>query len=244
MEKKVIPGLDKWAVDPALLKDAQVVTVLVKFKRPPLEEVIAFPDLKDRLRFSRQYIRQQLKPLLRQLGVTTYELVGGPRRYWAFRYQTTLGQLCAQLDESLIDQVWIHALEGLAEKADSDESREQYFCLTLLFQVQVEGLRPYTQKYDEQVVLIKACSVDQAKEKLQSVYIPDSETPFLNSDLQLVRWKFVEFLVYDQLSVHKDWEAHMQEGLEVISSFFAKRWSPVDYWDGIVKAPESENKQD
>ncbi|GAB3751483.1 DUF4288 domain-containing protein [Spirosoma pomorum] len=185
MEKKAIPGLDKWAVDPARLDDAQVVSVQVNLKRPPLEEVIAFSDLKDRLRFSRQYTRQQLKPLFRQLGVTAYELVGGPRRYGAFRYQTTLGQLCARLDESLVDRVWIHALVGFAEKTDLAGSGDQYFCVTLLFQVQFEGLRSYTQKYEEQVVLIKACSVDQAKEKLLSGHIHTSETPYLNSDLRL-----------------------------------------------------------
>lgn len=244
MDKQAIPGLDKWAVDPAQLDDAQLVGVQVKFKRPPLEEVIAFPNLKDRARFSRQYIRQQLKPLLRQLGVTTYELVGGPRKYGAFRYQTTLGQLCARLEESLVDQLWIHSLAGFAEKADTGESMERYFRLTLLFQVQVEGLRPHNQKYDEQVVLLKACSIDEAKKKLWSGYIHDAETPYLNSDLRLVRWKFVEFVGYDHLAVYKDWETHMQEGLEIVSSFFDKRWQPDDYWDGSVGTPEVKNKQD
>jgi hypothetical protein len=55
--KKDIQGLEKWDIDPQQLADAQVVGVSVRFDHPLLEEVTAFPDLKDRVRFARQYYR-------------------------------------------------------------------------------------------------------------------------------------------------------------------------------------------
>lgn len=232
MEKKIELTFEDWEINPEQLTGSLRVEVGVSLPHPPLEQVIAFQNLKDRVRFSRQFYQKALDTLVEQLAVSEYKL-NDKREFRLFWYHTTLGQLQSRLVKPVAGNVWIREIEGFSKKPVPE--REHYFCLKLLFKIQFEGIRNGNQLYEEQFVLIQAATLTEAKEQLQSGYITESETPYLNSDRRLVRWKFVKFLDDDQPYIFKDIQEQIHEGIEVYSKEHWKRRKAGDNWDGSLE---------
>ena len=119
--------------------------------------------------------------------------------------------------------IWLDEIPG--PKRVSVKSKERWFAVKARFAIQVEGRTTGLQSYEDRIVMLKATSFEEAKNKL----LPEFKrygAPYLNADGFMVRWAFE--CVLDDYEIGD--EKIDPRGVEVFSVLAERRMKPKYVW--------------
>jgi hypothetical protein len=128
-----------------------------------------------------------------------------------------------------VSEVTIEAIEGLT--CQEIASEPSFWCIQARFAVQIENKTTGMQMYEDRLLVIRALTEEEAKQKLLPSFEAYAE-PYLNSAGLLVRWQFERFTDSYCFDI-QDVDAFLSEhGVEVFSTLNNRRlragmdWQP------------------
>lgn len=104
-------------------------------------------------------------------------------------------------------------------------------CLKVDFLVQFAAVSTGLQLIDEQLILFRAHSIEDAHQQLTQ-YTRQLARPYINSDKRWVRWQYDRVLDAYESDLPGTVEVDEAGGTEVFSTFKRRRRRPADYWAG------------
>lgn len=118
---------------------------------------------------------------------------------------------------------------GLSGKKLNTKIEESYFCFKVIFQIQIEGKTKGFQTYEERFMLVKADNWKKAEVKLIKEF-KDREEPYLNSDGQMVRWKFES--IEESYHTFINDKSEFDNPVEVFSRLRIRKLKKESIWRG------------
>ncbi|MFD2571712.1 DUF4288 domain-containing protein [Spirosoma soli] len=217
-------NLDDWLL-PTATQPADVSVVLTVHIKTDIEALRSIDDPKQRRSHASHQRKKAIELFAQQFNIKQYDV---SHQHYAITFKTSLPLVNQMADNESVDRVTVREVTPGIKRESSRPIN--YFCLKVQFIIQVEGYTKGLQEVDEQHVLVKATSPEDARQKIQP-YINKYETPYINSDGAWVLWKFDRVLdCFETIaSTESDFKP---EGVEVFSEIKRRRMKSNDYWDG------------
>ena len=209
---------------------------------------LAYPNYKELIHFSPADRRKQVAAQLRQeyqkvkahLSGLLMERLGSQVKPRGMMVQLPLYRLTSLLNEEAIGNILIESIENWQQpEVPKLVPESSFWCVKARFAVQIEGKLSGLQTFEERILLVKATAEEEAKEKLLATFDRYAE-PYLNSNGELVRWQFEDFLAVEGVSMDS-LDAAAMEGVEVFSTLGTRRIKPGMAW--VPGTPASWKRQ-
>ncbi|WP_198172959.1 DUF4288 domain-containing protein [Hymenobacter ginkgonis] len=133
------------------------------------------------------------------------------------------------MQQPFVRGVTIEAIEGLTCQETAPEP--SFWCIQARFAIQIENKTNGMQKYEDRLLVIRAPTEEEAKQKLLPSFEAYAE-PYLNSAGLLVRWQFEVFTDSYYLDIQEVDAFLGGQGVEVFSTLNNRRlrtgmnWQP------------------
>jgi len=128
----------------------------------------------------------------------------------------------AQFHEIAI--IVVERVEGKRKRRNA-KTENKFYCVRAKVAIQIEGVTRGNQTWEDRFVLVHATSFDDAIDKLKNEW-KEYEKPYLNSDGQMVRWKFEKIV-----DVYSTGETEIDpRGTEVYSELLQRRMKREYEW--------------
>jgi hypothetical protein len=219
--------LEPWGLSQADLSTLpQLASVRVNLTYPGYQAVIQLAP-RERVKQIDAHYRQAYQQLVSLLPVTLFTRIGSRVRPTGLAASLSLNQLSLLAQQSFVRDITIEAIEGLTPKETALEP--SFWYLRARFAVQIENETKGMQTYEDRLLVIKAFTEEEAKQRL----LPSFETyaePYLNSAGLLVRWQFETFIDSYCTSVQSADAFLSEQGVEVFSTLNNRRLRAEMEW--------------
>lgn len=227
LEKLGAAGLAPWDLSQADLGTlAQFAAVRIQLVYPGYQSFIHLTP-RERVRQIATYYRQAYHDLVALLPVATFTRIGPRNRPTGLTVRLQLSQLPLLLQQTFVGAVTIEAVEGLPFKEAVQEPG--FWCIQARFAIQIENETKGMQTYEDRLLVIKALTEAEAKQKLLPSFEAYAE-PYLNGAGLLVRWQFEAFTDSYCLDVQSADAFLSEQGVEVFSTLYKRRLRPEMEW--------------
>lgn len=221
--------LEPWGLSQADLSTLpQLASVRVHLTYPGYQAVIQLAP-RERVKQIDAHYRQAYQQLVSLLSVTSFTRLGSRNRPTGLAASLPLGQLPLLVQQLFVSDVTIEAIEGLTPKEAVLEP--SFWCIQARFAIQIENETKGMQKYEDRLLVIKAFTEEEAKQKLLPSFEAYAE-PYLNSAGLLVRWQFETFIDSYCTDIQSVDAFLSEQGVEVFSTLNNRRlrtgmeWQP------------------
>jgi hypothetical protein len=184
---------------------------------------------RERIRQIDAQYRRAYQRLVALLPGTSFTRLGSRNRPTGLAASLPLAQLPPLAQQPFVSEVTIEAIEGLT--CQEIASEPSFWCIQARFAVQIENKTTGMQMYEDRLLVIRALTEEEAKQKLLPSFEAYAE-PYLNSAGLLVRWQFERFTDSYCFDI-QDVDAFLSEhGVEVFSTLNNRRlragmdWQP------------------
>lgn len=184
---------------------------------------------RERVRQIDAHYRQAYQQLVSLLPVASFTRIGSRNRPTGLAASLPLVQLSLLVQQPFVSGVTIEAIEGLTSKEVVLEP--SFWCIQARFAIQIENETKGMQKYEDRLLVIKAFTEEEAKQKLLPSFEAYAE-PYLNSAGLLVRWQFETFIDSYCTDIQSVDAFLSEQGVEVFSTLSNRRlrvgmdWQP------------------
>jgi len=195
----------------------------IYFKYPPIGPLKKMSP-KERLDVLDNKFQKYLEKIKTILGQQKFDVIGTKRKPRGIKIETDKQTLAMILKLPFIEKSFASATNYRQKKKEPD----LFFCVRVIVQVQIEGVKNGLQTIDEQFLLVKAGNQGKAEAKVKKNL--SSDQPYLNPYGQLVRWKLDSIIdVYTPFMDDKD---NFEEPVEVFSKLRTRKLRKENIWDG------------
>jgi hypothetical protein len=225
---KKIFGLEDWIMDPEISDKQRFIDIKIDILYPGIEELGNVQELTpaQRIKKRKALFQQTRQNLLDKKLFDTFE--SGPHiRHIKTRIPYSRLSKLARLNE--IEHIWIKFVSDAKKRHKTIEKR--FYCVKMTIVIEIEGVKNGMQKIEENMVLVKAKSYDDAfnvVEKNRNRH----EISYLNSEGEIVRWRIDSFDDCYETFIYSSDEINVREGTEVYSKFKTRRMRKEYVWDG------------
>ncbi len=184
---------------------------------------------KDRVSHIQTKFQKDYKAIAAKLSGHDYELIGTKKKPRGIKLKRDDRVISSILKLKFVDK---SLSSGLLTKQKKTKNRleDTYFCFKTIFQIQIEGKAKGLQTYEERFILVKADKRNKAEKKVLKT-IKDQEDPYLNSDGQLVRWKFES--IEESYSTFIETKDDFDSPVEIYSNLRTRKLKKNDIWNGL-----------
>jgi hypothetical protein len=183
---------------------------------------------KDRVTYIRIKFQKDYRLITTKLAGHDFELIGTKKKPRGVKLKNDDPIIGSILKLKFIDK---SLSTGLVTKDKKTKTvlDEPYFCFKTIFQIQIEGKTKGLQTYEERFILTKADNWDKAEKKILKE-VKAYEEPYLNSDGQMVRWKFesIEESYHTFIETKDDFDSPV----EVFSKLKTRKLKKDNIWNG------------
>lgn len=182
--------LEPWGLSQTDLHSlSQLASVRVHLAYPGYQAVIQLAP-RERIRQIDAQYRQAYQRLVALLTGVSFTRLGSRNRPTGLAASLPLAQLPLLVQQPFVSGVTIEAIEGLTCQETAPEP--SFWCIQARFAIQIENKTKGMQKYEDRLLVIRALTEEEAKQKLLPSFEAYAE-PYLNSAGLLVRWQFEAF---------------------------------------------------
>jgi hypothetical protein len=221
--------LEPWGLCQTDLQSlSQLASVRVHLAYPGYQAVIQLAP-RERLRQIDAQYRQAYQRLVALLPGTSFIRLGSRNRPTGLAASLPLAQLSLLVQQPFVSEVTIETIEGLTCQERAPEP--SFWCIQARFAIQIENETKGMQKYEDRLLVIRALTEEEAKQKLLPSFEAYAE-PYLNSAGLLVRWQFEDFTDSYCLDIQTVDTFLSEQGVEVFSTLNNRRlragmeWQP------------------
>ncbi|MFD1470339.1 DUF4288 domain-containing protein [Hymenobacter caeli] len=129
-------------------------------------------------------------------------------------------QLLSLLQQPCVNDITIQSIDNLPPKATI--LKPLFWSIQARFAIQIENQTTGMQKFEDRLLLIRAPTEEEAKQKLLRSFEAYAE-PYLNSAGLLVRWQFEAFTDSYCLDINSSEELLSEQGVEIFSTLGNRR---------------------
>jgi hypothetical protein len=183
---------------------------------------------KDRVNYIQTKFQEDFRTIATKLAGHDYELIGTKKKPRGIKLKNGDGIINSILKLKFIDKSLSTGLVTKGRKAKA-QLEEPYFCFKTIFQIQIEGKTKGLQTYEERFILTKADSWDKAEKKVLKA-VRAYEEPYLNSEGQMVRWKFES--IEESYHTFIETEDDFDSPVEVFSKLKTRKLKKDNIWNG------------
>lgn len=207
---------------------SQLASVRVHLTYPGYQAVIQFAP-RERIRQINAQYRQAYQHLVALLPGSSFTRLGSRNRPTGLAASLPLAQLPLLVQQPFVSGVTIEAIEGLSCQERAPEP--SFWCIQARFAIQIENVTNGMQKYEDRLLVIRALTEEEARQKLLPSFDAYAE-PYLNSAGLLVRWQFEAFTDSYSLDIQAIDAFSSEQGIEVFSTLNNRRlragmeWQP------------------
>lgn len=206
----------------------QLASVRVHLAYPGYQAVIQLAPRERIKQLDAQY-RQAYQCLVTLLSGTPLTRLGSRNRPTGLAASLPLAQLPLLAQQPFVSGITIEAIEGLTCQAIV--LGPSFWCIQARFAIQIENETNGMQKYEDRLLVIRALTEEESKQKLLPSFEAYAE-PYLNSAGLLVRWQFEAFTASYCLDIQTVDDFLSEQGVEVFSTLNNRRlragmeWQP------------------
>lgn len=223
-----IYSLSDWTFTKNIPDDERILQIKIYLKSSDQNSYIHL-EIPERKKFSNNHFKASFNKLINNPLISDYEMIGSRVKPRGIITKVKLSELHLIAKLKFIDFIFIDKMNGAKKKKYKKEL--EFFCVRMTVLIQVEGVSSGMQTYEDRFVLIKAKDFEDAYKKLEKqeqVYVK----PFLNTDMQLVRWKIISYDDCYSTGVTNLEEFNNKEGVEVFSKLGRRKINSSNTWDG------------
>ncbi|RYF73331.1 MAG: DUF4288 domain-containing protein [Cytophagaceae bacterium] len=223
MEKLL--GINEWKLPSGVPNEEIQIKIQVSFE-PNYARLRELTDPKERLQEGEAERIRLVNRLVSKFNIVNYRL---GHKFYTVSIDTTLNIAYTLAECSDVSHVTVLQINECLRR----KRRRSGFCwygIKVENVIQVEGRKKGLITVEEQILLVKGKSQEEAVSKV-SRFSDDYATPYLNGEGLWVRWKFYRLI--DVYETH--WPVGMDLGddvVEVFSVLTKKRFQDSYYWDG------------
>lgn len=183
----------------------------------------------DRIKQIAAHYRQAYRQLIALLPDTDFTRIGSRIRPTGIAAKLRLNQLLHLLQQPCVGGITIQSIENLTPK--KAVPKPLFWSIQARFAIQVENETTGMQRFENRLLLIRAPTEEEAKQKLLRSFEVYAE-PYLNSAGLLVRWQFEAFTDSYCLDINSSEELLSEQGVEIFSTLGKRRlrlgmgWKP------------------
>ena len=204
------------------------IRVCIFLKHPGYKDLIHL-EPKERVKVIRKKQREDYKAFVSSLPEKSFTRIGSRIAPRGIEIECTQKELLCFNKEKKIGHISIVEKESELKLAIKEVAH--YYTVVARFVIQVENKKKGLQSYEDRMLLVKAKNGKEAEKKLRKNF-KKYEEPYLNSQGEMVRWKFEEFIDCYQ-TTYQSLEgvlADEEEGIEVYSVIRSRRLSKEQSW--------------
>lgn len=183
---------------------------------------------KDRVSYLQIKFQKDYKAITTRLSGQDYELIGTKKKPRGIKLTADDRTVASILKLKFVDKSLSAGILVKKNKTRLEES-EPYFCFKTIFQVQIEGKAKGLQTYEERFILVKADNWGTAEKKVLNA-VKGQGNPYLNSDGQMVRWKFES--IEESYHTFLDSKDDFNSPVEVFSKLRTRKLNKNNVWNG------------
>jgi hypothetical protein len=231
-----VDGLENWDLS-GVVSTEQVAKVSVFVAYPPISDALVALAPTQRKSFIAQQMLADIKQVLKAELLSEWEMLKTNRRgsrYYGVSGKITMAAIEQLANIDVVQSIRVDEIEGIKKKAKK-RKKPSFYCVKMIIGIQVEKRTSGLQTYEERYVLFKALSEEDARHKAMEAAAA-YETPYLNADGFLVRWKVERFDDVYEVGALNGWgEFQKSEGIEVFSTLKIRKLTPDRAWHDKVE---------
>lgn len=219
--------LKEWTLDPNFPDQMRFLDVNIHLKYPDVDSLLEF-EPQERKRLIAQDHREKFNKLIQLNLFQDYERIGTTKRPTGVKTKIPFSAL-AEIQKLDFVDIFTEKVDGAKKKKQRKQS--VFYCVKMTVIAQIEGVNSGLEQVDDQYVLIKAKSHDDAYAKIEKQK-DEYEVRYLNSDGRFVRWKIESYDDCYQTDIKSFKDLKDPMGSEVYSKYRTRRMNPDNVWDG------------
>lgn len=232
MMKKVF-GLEDWELDKTVPNRNRQVDIAVDLKWLDAEQVIAYSPSR-RVELRAKDLVSKFNTLVTSGLIGDYELDSPPEKPSRIKATVPYSILSRLRKLDYVEHIWIKKISDA--KKIKQKPVPKFYCVRMTVAIQIEGMKKGRQTIEDRFVLVKARSFEDAYDKIEKQK-GEYESPYLNSDGALVRWKIESLDDCYETYIGDPTDLNDKEGVEVFSKLRYRQMKKEHIWDGKSDEP-------